>query len=45
MDFGMVTINLSEFKPLYMYIEDIPKGELTQYLLASAYLPFLKLRS
>ncbi|NLV89573.1 MAG: patatin-like phospholipase family protein [Tissierellia bacterium] len=42
MDFGMVTINLSEFKPLYMYIEDIPKGELTQYLLASAYLPFFK---
>jgi len=42
MDFGMVTINLSEFKPLYMFVEDIPKGELTQYLLASAYLPFFK---
>lgn len=42
MDFGMVTVNLSEFKPLYMFIEDIPEGELTQYLLASAYLPFFK---
>lgn len=42
MDFGMVTINLSEFRPLYMFIEDIPEGQLTQYLLASAYLPFFK---
>ncbi|HEY8363402.1 MAG TPA: patatin-like phospholipase family protein [Tissierellaceae bacterium] len=42
MDFGIVTVNLTDFKPLYMFIEDIPKGELTQYLLASAYLPFFK---
>lgn len=42
MDFGMVTINLTDLKPLYMFIQDIPEGELTQYLLASAYLPFFK---
>lgn len=42
MDFGMVTIDLSPFKPLYMFLEDIPKGELKKYLMASAYLPFFK---
>lgn len=42
MDFGMVTINLSPLKPLYMFKEDIPKGELKEYLMASAYLPFFK---
>ncbi|MDU5080672.1 patatin-like phospholipase family protein [uncultured Tissierella sp.] len=42
MDFGIVTINLSPFKPLYVYLEDIPKGDLKEYLMASAYLPFFK---
>lgn len=42
MDFGVVTVNLSELKPLEIYIEDIPKGELKNFLLASSYLPFFK---
>lgn len=42
MDFGMVTVNLSEFKPLYMYKEDIPMGSLKDYLLASSSLPIFK---
>lgn len=42
MDFGIVTINLSELKPLHMYIEDMPKGELNNYLMASSYLPVFK---
>lgn len=42
MDFGIATINLSDFKPLYMFIQDIPKGELGDYLMASAYLPIFK---
>lgn len=42
MDFGMVAINLSQRKPLYSFIEDIPKGELKNYLMASAYLPIFK---
>lgn len=42
-DFGIVTVNVSEVKPLEMYIEDIPKGDLKKYLLASAYLPFFKI--
>src|SRR5699024_6646984 len=43
MDFGMVTVNLSEFKPEQLFIEDIPKGKLKEYLLASSYLPFFKM--
>lgn len=42
MDFGMVTINLSPFKPLYLFKEDIQEGELKDYLMASAYLPAFK---
>lgn len=42
-DFGIVTVNVSELKPLEMYIEDIPKGDLKSFLLASSYLPFFKL--
>ncbi len=42
LDFGIVTVNLSELKPVYIFLEDIPDGELCQYLLASAYLPIFK---
>lgn len=41
-DFGLVTINLTDLKPIEIFIEDIPKGELKDYLLASAYLPAFK---
>lgn len=43
MDFGMVTINLSDLMPVEVFVEDIPKGELNDYLLASAYLPVFKM--
>lgn len=42
-DFGIVTVNMSELRPLEMHIEDIPKGQLKKYLLASSYLPYFKL--
>lgn len=42
MDFGIVTVNLSEFRPLHMFLQDIPRGELKYYLMASAYLPVFK---
>lgn len=42
MDFGIVTINLSELKPLHIFKEDIPKGNLKNYLMASSYLPVFK---
>jgi len=42
-DFGIVTVSLTGFKPLELYIEDIPKGMIVDYLMASANLPFFKL--
>lgn len=42
MDFGIVTINLSDMKPVQLFVEDIPEGKLTDYLLASSYLPVFK---
>lgn len=39
-DFGIVTVLTSEdWKPLELFKEEIPKGELKDYLLTSAYLP------
>ena len=40
--FGLVTIRLSDLKPLELTINDIPKGKLKEYLLASCYLPVFK---
>jgi NTE family protein len=37
--FGMVTFQLSEFAPLEIFIDDIPEGELHDYLLASSKVP------
>jgi len=37
-DFNLVTFCVSEMKPLYLGLEDIPYGELEGFLLASAYL-------
>lgn len=42
LDFGIVTINLSDFQPMELFLEDIPRGKLVNYLLASAYLPAFK---
>ncbi|MBE3592916.1 MAG: patatin-like phospholipase family protein [Thermoanaerobacter sp.] len=41
-DFGIVTVSLSDLKPLELYIEDIPQGKLVDYFMASAYLPVFK---
>ncbi len=40
--FGLVTFCLSNMKPQKVFIEDIPKGELIDYLLASSNLPVFK---
>lgn len=37
--FGLVTYQLSGFKPLELFTDDIPEGELIDYLLASAKFP------
>lgn len=38
-DLGIVTINLSDFKPREMFIEEMEKGTVIDYLMASAALP------
>lgn len=42
MDYGLVTVNISDLKPLKLFKEDIPPGELKNYILASCYLPVFK---
>lgn len=38
-DFGLVTINLNDYKPLRLFVDEIPMGELKYYLLGSALVP------
>lgn len=42
-DFGMVTVSIPEFKALEVYKEDIPKGMINEYILASSNFPGFKL--
>ncbi|NLN14082.1 MAG: patatin-like phospholipase family protein [Tissierellia bacterium] len=42
MDFGLVTVNLTDRKVQELFKEDIPYGQLKDYLLATAYLPVFK---
>lgn len=43
-DFGLVTVNVTRRKAQKLFKEDIPLGELTNYLMASSYLPVFKRR-
>lgn len=40
--YGLVTFCITDFKPEKLFIEDIPKGKLIDYLLASSNLPGFK---
>lgn len=42
MDFGLSTFNLTDMKPVEITIDEIPQGELKNYLMASAYVPIFK---
>jgi NTE family protein len=42
-DFGIVTVSISDLKPLELYKEDIPAGKLIDYLMASANYPTFKI--
>jgi len=42
-DYGLVTISLSDKKPIELFLEDIPKGKLSDYIMASANHPAFKL--
>lgn len=41
-DFGLVTYDLSKFQPVELYISQIPKGQLLNYVLASANYPIFQ---
>lgn len=41
-DLGIVTVSVSDFKPMELFIKDIPKGRLIDYLMASAGFPAFK---
>ncbi|MFP4020623.1 MAG: patatin-like phospholipase family protein [Halanaerobium sp.] len=43
-DFAIVTLSLSDLKPLELFIEDIPQGKLVDYIMASSYLPAFKMQ-
>lgn len=42
-DFGIVTVDLTDKKPVELFKEDIPEGKLTDFLIASANLPAFKI--
>ncbi len=41
-DLGLVTFNVDKLKPVELFLEDIPDGELAEFLLASASFPAFK---
>lgn len=41
-DYGLVTVSLTDKKPLELYKEDIPENMVSSYILASSYLPVFK---
>ena len=42
-DFGLVTYSLTDRKPVEIFLRDIPKGKVYEYLIASCYLPVFKM--
>ena len=42
-DFGLVTVRVKDYKPMYIFKEDLKKGKLNEYLMASCYLPIFKM--
>ncbi|WP_422485598.1 patatin-like phospholipase family protein [Gudongella sp. DL1XJH-153] len=42
-EFGIATYNLTDRIPMELFKEDIPCGEMKDYLLASSYMPFFKI--
>jgi NTE family protein len=42
-DFGLVTVDLTDLEPLELFIDDIPKGKLHEYLMGSCHLPIFKM--
>ncbi len=42
--YGLVTVKLKGLKPLELSIDEIPKGKLSEYILASCYLPIFSFK-
>ncbi|MBE6156208.1 MAG: patatin-like phospholipase family protein [Firmicutes bacterium] len=42
MDYGLVTVRVNDLKPLYLFKEDMKKGKIAEYILASCNLPVFK---
>lgn len=42
MDFGLVTVSLSEMEPKYIFKNEMQKGKIPEYILASCNLPIFK---
>lgn len=42
--FGLVTLRISDFTPLELTIDEIPRGKLKDFLMASCYLPIFRLQ-
>ncbi|MGM0498656.1 MAG: patatin-like phospholipase family protein [Bacillota bacterium] len=43
-DFAIVTLSLSDLKPLELFIDEIPQGKVIDYIMASSYLPAFKMQ-
>lgn len=43
MEFGLVTVSVSDWKPVELYKEDIPNGKMIDYLMASANFPAFRI--
>lgn len=43
-DFGLCTVNVSDFKSEELFCEDMPEGQIKNYIIASCYLPIFKMR-
>ncbi len=44
MDYGLVTVKVNDLKPLYIFKEDMKKGKIPEYILASCNLPVFKVQ-
>lgn len=42
-NYGLVTVRLKDLKPLELTIKEIAKGKLSEYIIASSYLPVFKM--
>lgn len=42
-DYGLVTLSLTDLKPIEIFVDEIPEGKLTDYIMASANFPAFKM--